>query len=192
VATAVAEPISKAATSIAEPIYQKASDVATSIAEPVSKAVTSVAEPIYQKVSDVATSIAEPVSKAVTSVAEPIGKAISTAADTVKDALPSGGVKISGDNLDKSIIDLMGQAPAKISDTVAETPYTTPTTGGPAVSDVASGASASPAAFSGADVAMLGDTSEAGLGSKVSKKGGKYPFGEPEGTSALKEGLGIG
>jgi hypothetical protein len=38
---------------------------------------------------------------------------------------------------------------------------------------------------------MLGDTSEAGLGSKVSKKGGKYPFGEPEGTSALKEGLGI-
>jgi hypothetical protein len=29
------------------------------------------------------------------------------------------------------------------------------------------------------------------MGSKVSKKGGKYPWGEPEGTTALKEGLGI-
>ena len=67
----------------------------------------------------------------------------------------------------------------------------TSSSGGPAVSDVATGGAGSAGAFGGADVAMLGDTSAEGLGSKVSKKGGKYPFGEPEGTSALKEGLGV-
>ena len=157
--------------------------------KPISDVATSIAEPIYQKASDVATAVAEPISKVATSVAEPVGKAISTAADTVKGALPSEGVKISGDNLDKSIIDLMAKAPG---DTNSGSTSGTTVAGGPAVSDVASGAAASPAAFGGADVAMLGDTSPEGMGSKVSKKGGKYPWGEPEGTTALKEGLGIG
>ena len=183
--------------------------------KPISDVATSIAEPIYEKASDVATAVAEPISKVVTFVAEPVGKAISTVADTVKGALPSGGVKISGHNLDKSIIDLMAKAPgATISGstsgtTVAGGPDVSDVASGaaaspavsdvasgaaasPAVSDVASGAAASPAAFGGADVAMLGDTSPEGMGSKVSKKGGKYPWGEPEGTTALKEGLGIG
>jgi hypothetical protein len=90
-----------------------------------------------------------------------------------------------GSNYDKQIADLItnsasggGQAnrPAASSSTQ--------------ISGAAEG-SASPAAFGAADVAMLDDTSQAGLGSKVSKKGGKYPWGEPEGTTALKEGLGI-
>jgi hypothetical protein len=46
----------------------------------------------------------------------------------------------------------------------------------------------SPMAYGAADVAAIVPDE---MGSKVSKKGGKYPWGDPEGTTALKEGLGI-
>ena len=59
-------------------------------------------------------------------------------------------------------------------------------------SNVAMGSQQSPAAGGAADVAMLDSTSPEGIGSKTGKKGGKYPWGDPEGTTALKqEGQGI-
>ena len=59
-------------------------------------------------------------------------------------------------------------------------------------SNVAMGSQQSPAAGGAADVAMLDSTTPEGSGSKTGKKGGKYPWGDPEGTTALKqEGQGI-
>jgi hypothetical protein len=59
-------------------------------------------------------------------------------------------------------------------------------------SSVAMGSQQSPTAAGAADVAMLDSTSPEGIGSKTGKKGGKYPWGDPEGTTALKqEGQGI-
>jgi hypothetical protein len=56
-----------------------------------------------------------------------------------------------------------------------------------ATSNVALGSQASPTATTGADVAALDTTTGEGLGSKEGKKGGKYPWGDPEGTTALKQ-----
>jgi hypothetical protein len=56
-----------------------------------------------------------------------------------------------------------------------------------ATSNVALGSQASPTATTGADVAALDSTSVEGVGSKEGKKGGKYPWGDPEGTTALKQ-----
>ena len=54
-------------------------------------------------------------------------------------------------------------------------------------SDVATGSQASPQAAGAADVAMLDTTSPEGISGKAGKKGGKYPWGDPEGTTALKQ-----
>jgi len=54
-------------------------------------------------------------------------------------------------------------------------------------SDVAMGSQASPTAAGAADVAMLDTTSPEGISGKAGKKGGKYPWGDPEGTTALKQ-----
>lgn len=56
-----------------------------------------------------------------------------------------------------------------------------------ATSNVALGSQQSPTATTGADVAALDTTSAEGVGSKAGKKGGKYPWGDPEGTTALKQ-----
>ena len=172
------KPISDVATQVLQPVEgaikdvaQTGADVATQVLQPAEKPI----KDVIQKTSDV-----------LTDATKPLGDAITSAASNVKDALPNVNVKIPIDNLDKSIIDLMAKAPSGTSG------------GTSAVSNVAYGGesaapsgSGSAAAYGGSDVAMLGDTSEAGMGSKVSKKGGKYPWGEPEGTTALKEGLGI-
>jgi len=169
------KPISDVATKYTQPI----SDVATKVLQPAEGAIKSAA----QKASDVVTSATEPLrqgyqaaSDALTSATKPASDAISSAGNTIKNATSDFGIKIPADSFDKSVINMMGKAP---------------TANQSAVSNVATGGGSSAAAYGGADVAMLDDTSQAGLGSKVSKKGGKYPWGEPEGTSALKEGLGI-
>jgi hypothetical protein len=59
------------------------------------------------------------------------------------------------------------------------------------ISSATEGTAASPSAFGAADVALLESESPTGVGSKGVKKGGKYPWGDPEGTTALKEGLGV-
>ena len=86
---------------------------------------------------------------------------------------------------DKAVADYIARyAVNKLSP--AGTPATSQT------SNVAMGSQQSPTAGGAADVAMLDSTSPEGIGSKTGKKGGKYPWGDPEGTTALKqEGQGI-
>jgi len=74
--------------------------------------------------------------------------------------------------------------------TVNKLSPTSSTAGQPAASqtsDVAMGSQASPQAAGAADVAMLDTTSPEGISGKAGKKGGKYPWGDPEGTTALKQ-----
>ena len=68
--------------------------------------------------------------------------------------------------------------------------FLTPASKSPVSSSVTIGSPQSTAP-SGPDVAMFDTTTSEGVGGKLGKKGGKYPWGEPTGTSALKEGLGI-
>lgn len=84
---------------------------------------------------------------------------------------------------DKQISDLITSGGA----TKAGTPATSTATD---ISSVATGSQPSPTALGAADVALL-DTSQAGVANVAGKKGGKYPWGDPEGTTALKEGLGV-
>lgn len=156
---------------------QPISDVATKVAQAGSDVATKVLQPLEAPIKGAVQSTSD----ALTAATKPVGDALASAGDSVKSTMTDVTKNIPQDTLDKSIINLMGQAPGAGTSAAQ-----------PAVSQVATGSEGSPAAFAGSDVAMLGDTSEAGLGSKVSKKGGKYPWGEPEGTTALKEGLGIG
>ena len=169
------QPYSDAATAALQPY----SDVASAALQPAEKAITGA----IKSGSDVATAALQPAEKAITGFAKDVGSAVSDAGSKISDTTGIAGQDITKAGKDalsnRAILDLMGTAPR------------TSSSGGPAVSDVATGGAGSAGAFGGADVAMLGDTSAEGLGSKVSKKGGKYPFGEPEGTSALKEGLGV-
>jgi len=84
---------------------------------------------------------------------------------------------------DKQISDLITAGGA----TKSGTPATSTATD---ISSVATGSQPSPTALGAADVAMI-DTSQPGVGAVKGKKGGKYPGGDPEGTTALKEGLGV-
>ena len=189
--TSVIRSGSDAATSLLQPLEQPIKDVAQAGSDAATKLLQPLEEPIKSIIrsgSDAATRVLQPLEKPIKDAAKKAGDAFTVVSKPVSNASSiAEDVKDSpADNLDKSIINLMEQAPT--SDTLGKS----------AVSNVASGSESSsseggssPAAFGGADVAMLGDTSESGLGSKVSKKGGKYPWGEPEGTTALKEGLGI-
>ena len=66
-----------------------------------------------------------------------------------------------------------------------------PTGTSPVSSSVTTGSPAPSTAATGADIAMLDTTTPDSVGGKLGKKGGKYPWGTPEGTTALKEGLGV-
>lgn len=69
-------------------------------------------------------------------------------------------------------------------------PSSTTTAGAPAsgqTSDVALGSQQSPSAISGTEVAQFDVASPEGVGGVKGKKGGKYPWGDPEGTTALKQ-----
>lgn len=87
---------------------------------------------------------------------------------------------------DKQIADLItkGASGGRQSSQPAASP-------GIQISSATEGTAASPSAFGAVDVALLESESPTGVGSKGVKKGGKYPWGDPEGTTALKEGLGV-
>jgi len=163
----------------AKETIQPYSDAVSAALQPAEKAITGT----IKSISDPVSAELQPAEKAITGFAKDVGSAVSDAGSKISDTTGISGQDITKAGKDalsnRAILNLIGNAPAAT------------TSGGPAVSDVATGGAGSAGAFGGADVAMLGDTSAEGLGSKVSKKGGKYPFGEPEGTSALKEGLGV-
>ena len=60
------------------------------------------------------------------------------------------------------------------------------TQSGDNVSSVAMGSQQSPQAYGATDVAIL-DTSGQGTSGQPGKKGGEYPWGDPEGTTAMKQ-----
>jgi hypothetical protein len=192
------KPISDVATQVFQPfeqpikdVAQAGSDIATQVFQPFEQPIKDVA----QAGSDIATKVLQPLEKpikdfaqiasdAATKVLKPVGKA----AGDFYSSLPD----VSVPKLDRDVM-------SAIADQYrTATPSADATTGGttiggaasPDISTATTGTSGSPAAYAGADIAMLGDTAGT-LGSKGVKKGGKYPWGDPEGTTALKEGLGV-
>jgi hypothetical protein len=132
-------------------------------------------------ISDVATSIAQPISDVATKVLQPleqpikdVGTSIAGAAKDITSDLPNVSIPKIDKDVMKAISDQYGSKPQVTSDLTSPSIATT----------------GSPASYAGEDIAILGDT-PGSLGSKVNKKGGKYPWGDPEGTTALKEGLGV-
>ena len=163
----------------AKEAIQPYSDAASAALQPAEKAITGA----VKSISDPVSAALQPAEKAITGFAKDVGSATGDVGSKISETTGIAGQDITKAGKDalsnKAILNLIGTAPA------------TSTASAPAVSDVSTGGAGSAGAYGGADVAMLGDTSAEGLGSKVSKTGGKYPWGEPEGTSALKEGLGV-
>ena len=137
----------------------------------------------------VGTAISE-AGKAVQEELKPVGTAISDAAKTVKQAAAPYFDPISGIEVPRNAItEAVGQAPnlyhdQQVMEQMAKTVNVPAPAGG---TDPSTATTGSPAAYGAGDVAMLDATSPEGMGSKVSKKGGKYPWGDPEGTTALKQ-----
>jgi len=103
------------------------------------------------------------------------------AVDYQPSTLADVGSTVTSQAFDKQVSDLIakGSTPRQAKQAASATPGQ--------VSSVATGSQQSPTAAGAADVAMLDSTSPEGTGSKTSKKGGKYPWGDPEGTTALKQ-----
>jgi hypothetical protein len=187
VATAALQPVesaiksgvktaSDAITPIVQPLEQPIKDVAKTVSD----TATNVLQPLEQPVKDVS----QAASDTATKVLQPIGNAISDTVSSLSDALPSvdtSGIKLP--NLDlasTSGLDLIGLT-SKPGSAVSSS-ATLGGDGGNAP------IGSSPQSYGATDVAQV---TPADLDSKVAKKGGKYPWGTPEGTTALKEGLGI-
>jgi hypothetical protein len=95
-------------------------------------------------------------------------------------------------NIEKQLAGYVAQdivRQAGLADTSGTTPKSAaqPAATSATTSAVTLGSQQSPTATTGADVAALDTTTGEGLGSKEGKKGGKYPWGDPEGTTALKQ-----
>ena len=147
-----------------------------------------------QSASDTVSATLKPAENAVNSALDsagnalaPVGKALGKAGSAVSDSL--SGVSLPNVSIPKP--DLSGLSGIDLINAAGATPQT-PADSGTAVSSstpigtAPTGGSA--AALGAADVGIVTPDD---VGSKVSKKGGKYPWGTPEGTTALKEGLGI-
>jgi len=123
---------------------------------------------------------------------DPISGAVSNVAQSVKEATAPVYDAISGLEVPKNAItQAIGQAPnlyhdQQVMQQMAKTPNV-PSTTTVAGGDISQATTGSPAAFGSTDVAMLDTTTPEGMGSKIGKKGGKYPWGDPEGTTALKQ-----
>jgi len=129
---------------------------------------------------------------------DPISGAVSNVAQSVKEATAPVYDAISGLEVPKNAItQAIGEAPnlyhdQQVMQQMAKTPNVPSISNAPASTTVAGGdisqaTTGSPAAFGSTDVAMLDTTTPEGMGSKIGKKGGKYPWGDPEGTTALKQ-----
>jgi hypothetical protein len=213
VVTSVTQPISDVATKVLQPAEQPIKDVIQAGQD----AATTVLQPLENPIKDAATSVAN-TAKDITSTLpgvkisqadQDVMKIIAKENGTQKSSDAGGGTKI-GDTAagDTAIADTSGATDAsdnisktdtsKVTTkadnaTNADTSGTTTIIGDTATgssSTDSKGTSASPATYGGGDIAILEDVSGT-LGSKGYKKGGKYPWGDPEGTTALKEGLGV-
>ena len=197
---------------IPKPDLTGASDILNTIRKNVSPYVDPVlnaAKDILHPVNEAISAAAKPVGEAISSVAKPVGEAITSAGQSIKDAtkpatdilakaeIPLTQAINEAPNLyhDNQVIAQMGKTPdvpgasgasgTSASTTVAGSDVSkTPIKG---VSDTLKATTSSPTAYGAGDVAMLDATTPEGMNSKMGKKGGKYPWGDPEGTTALKQ-----
>jgi hypothetical protein len=91
---------------------------------------------------------------------------------------------------DKAIADLITKdLTSKTSGSSGSAPSapTSSTTAGGDTSTVTLGSQQAPTSTRGEDVSMFDTTTAEGISGKGAKKGGKYPWGDPEGTTALKQ-----
>ena len=122
---------------------------------------------------------------------DPISGAVSNISQSAKETAAPYYDAISGVEIpNNALTQAVGQAPNLYHDNqvmaqMAKTPNVpAPASAGATGSESTTG---SPAAYGAGDVAMLDATTPEGMGSKMGKKGGKYPWGDPEGTTALKQ-----
>ena len=119
----------------------------------------------------------------------------STAKDTTNipynDPSVSGTEKLISDLVAQDIVRMSGIGKNKNGSSTSPSSSSTSAVGSPttsastsAVSNAALGSQQSPNAATGADIANIDPQ---GLGAKEGKIGGKYPWGEPEGTTKLKD-----
>jgi hypothetical protein len=103
------------------------------------------------------------------------------AVDYKPSTLADVGSTLTTQAFDKQVSDLIakGSTPSQAKQAASAPPGQ--------VSSVATGSQQSPTAAGAADVAMLDTSSPEGISGKAAKKGGKYPWGDPEGTTALKQ-----
>jgi hypothetical protein len=153
--------------------------------QPVGEAISAAAKPVGEAIS----AAAKPVGEAISSVTKPVGEAITSAGKSIKEAAAPIIEKLASvDVPNNSLTQALNEAPNLYHDQqVMAQMSKTPNVPAPAGATVSQSTTGSPAAYGATDVAMLDSTSPEGMGSKVSKKGGKYPWGDPEGTTALKQ-----
>lgn len=145
--------------------------------KPISDAATAILQPLEQPVKDVVQAGADTATKVLQPLEQPIkdvGTSIAGAAKDITSDLPNVTIPKIDKDVMQAISNQYSSKPQGSSDLTSPSIATT----------------GSPASYAGEDIAILGDT-PGSLGSKVNKKGGKYPWGDPEGTTALKEGLGV-
>ena len=137
-------------------------------------------DPYLTAAKDVIKPYYDPISGAVSNISQSAKKTAAPYYDAIS------GVEIPNNALTQAV----GQAPNLYHDNqvmaqMAKTPNVpAPASAGATGSESTTG---SPAAYGAGDVAMLDATTPEGMGSKMGKKGGKYPWGDPEGTTALKQ-----
>ena len=216
-ATAVLQPISDAATKVLQPLEQPVKDVVQAGADTATKVLQPLEQPIKDVVqtgSDIATKVLQPLEQPIkdvaqagadvaTTVLQPLEQpvkdvlqATSDAATTVLQPLEKP-IKDVGTSIGNAARDITSDLPnvtiPKIDRDVMQAianQYSSNPQGPSDLTSPSIATTGSPASYAGEDIAILGDA-PGSLGSKVSKKGGKYPWGDPEGTTALKEGLGV-
>jgi len=177
---------------IPTPDLTGASDILKTIKEqtaPYVDPVLAAAKEKLQPVGEAISAAAKPVGEAISSVTKPVGEAITSAGESIKEAAAPITEKLASvDVPNNSLTQALNEAPNLYHDQqVMAQMSKTPNVPAPAGATVSQSTTGSPAAYGATDVAMLDSTSPEGIGSKVSKKGGKYPWGDPEGTTALKQ-----
>ena len=120
---------------------------------------------------------------------DPISGAVSNISQSAKETAAPYYDAISGVEIpNNALTQAVGQAPNLYHDNqVMAQMAKTPNVPAPAGATGSESTTGSPAAYGAGDVAMLDATTPEGMGSKMGKKGGKYPWGDPEGTTALKQ-----
>ena len=177
---------------ISTPDMTGASDILKTIKEqaaPYVDPVLAAAKETLQPVGEAISAVAKPVGEAISSVTKPVGEAITSAGQSIKEATAPVTDKLASVDIpNNALTQAVKEAPNLYHDKqVMAQMGKTPNVPAPAGATGSESTTGSPAAYGAGDVAMLDATTPEGMGSKMGKKGAKYPWGDPEGTTALKQ-----